>query len=300
MPKAAANGIELEYETFGDPGHPPILLIMGLASQLIHWPEPFCERLAQAGYYVIRFDNRDIGLSTRLSGQGKVKLMRQAIKAALGLRVRAPYLLEDMAQDALGLLDALKIESAHIVGASMGGMIGQILAAKHPQRVKSFVCWMSSSGNPLLRGPSLKIRLRLVSRPSKLDRESLIQHSMQTWRLIGSPRFPTDPGTLRARIERAFDRAHYPPGLARQTLAIIASPSRVPLLKKIKAPTLVLHGQDDALVPVAAAHDLAKHIPGARLEIIRGYGHDLPAQLLPRLAELVLEHLRSAALRQAA
>ncbi|MEK6805271.1 MAG: alpha/beta hydrolase [Pseudomonadota bacterium] len=291
MSKIQSNGIELEYESFGDAKHPPILLIMGLGGQLIHWPDEFCKTLAQAGYHVIRFDNRDIGLSTRLSGLGKIKLMRAGLKAMLGLRVRAPYVLDDMARDTVGLLDALKIGSAHVVGVSMGGMIGQILAARHPERVKTFVCWMSSSGNPLLRGPSLKIRMRLLSRPAKLDRESLVQHSMQTWRLIGSPQFPIEPSALRAKIERAFDRSYYPAGLARQTLAIIASGSRVPLLKQIKAPTLVLHGQDDALVPVAAAHDLARHIPGSRLEIIRGYGHDLPPQLLPKLAQLVLGHI---------
>lgn len=292
MPKAHTNNIELEYETFGNPADPPILLIMGLGAQLIHWPEPFCERLAQAGFYVIRFDNRDAGLSTRIHGHGKARLMRAGLKSLLGLPVRAPYTLDDMARDTVGLLDALHIGSAHVVAVSMGGMIGQILAAKYPQRVRTFVCWMSSSGNPRLPGPSLKIRLRMVTRPPKQDRESLIQHSMETWQLIGSPGFPIDTPTLRARIERAFDRAYYPAGLARQTLCILASGNRLHLLKHIQAPTLVLHGQNDALIPVAAAHDLARHIPGAHLEIIQGMGHDLPPQLLPKLADRVLSHIR--------
>lgn len=300
MAKARTNGIELEYETFGDSARPPILLIMGLGGQLIHWPESFCETLAEEGYYVIRFDNRDAGLSTRLSGHGQSKLLHAGLKSLLGLRVRAPYTLDDMAQDTVGLLDALKIESAHIVGVSMGGMIGQILAAKYPQRVKSFVCWMSSSGNPRLPGPSLKVRLRMVTRPPKNDRESLIQHLIGTWRLIGSPAFPIEPQALRAKIARAIDRAYYPAGLARQTLCILASGSRVRLLKQIQAPTLVLHGSDDALIPVAAAYDLARHIPGARLEIIRGYGHDLPPQLLPQLAQRVLNHISHQPLRVAA
>lgn len=291
MAKIAANGIELEYETFGDPQHPPILLIMGLGGQLIHWPETFCEALAHAGYYVVRFDNRDAGLSTRIRGHDKSKLMRAGLKSLLGLPVQSPYTLDDMARDTVGLLDALKIQSAHVVAVSMGGMIGQILSAKYPQRVKSFVCWMSSSGNPKLPGPSLKIRLRMVTRPPKLDRESLIQYSIGTWRLIGSPGFPTEPRALRAKIERAFDRAYDPAGLARQTLCILASGNRLPLLKQIKAPTLVLHGQDDALIPVAAAYDLAQRIPGARLETIRGMGHDLPPQLLPKLAQTVLAHI---------
>lgn len=300
MPKVQANGIQLEYETFGDASRPSILLIMGLGCQMIHWPEAFCETLAVAGYHVIRFDNRDAGLSTRISGQGKTKLLSAGIKSLIGLPVQAPYTLDDMARDTVGLLDALKIGSTHVVGVSMGGMIGQILAAKYPERVRSFVCWMSSSGNPRLPGPSLKIRLRMVTRPPKLDRESLIQHSMGTWHLIGSPGYPVEPPVLRARIERAFDRAHYPPGLARQTLSILASGSRVPLLKQIKAPTLVLHGQEDALIPVAAAHDLAKHIPGARLEIIRGMGHDLPPQLLSKLAQTVLSHIENRAYQAAA
>ena len=300
MPKAHANKIELEYETFGDPKHPAILLIMGLGGQLIHWPEPFCEKLAQAGYYVIRFDNRDAGLSTRISGHGQSKLVRAGLKSLLGLPVQAPYTLDDMARDTVGLLDALTIESAHVVAVSMGGMIGQILAAQYPQRVKSFVCWMSSSGNPRLPGPSLKIRMRMVTRPPKLDRESLIQYSMETWRLIGSPGFPVEPRELRARIERAFDRAYYPAGLARQTLCILASGHRLPLLKHIKAPTLVLHGQDDALIPVAAAHDLARRIAGAQLEIIKGMGHDLPPQLLPKLADRVLAHIENLAYQAAA
>ena len=290
MAKARSNGLELEYETFGDPKHPPILLIMGLGGQLIHWPEAFCESLAKAGHYVIRYDNRDVGLSTRISGHGRTQLIRAGLKSMLGLPVRAPYTLDDLALDAVGLLDALKIKSAHIIGVSMGGMIGQILAAKHHARVKSFVCWMSSSGNPRLPGPSLKVRLRLVTRPPKLDRESLIRYSMQTWRMIGSPGYPIEEKLLRARVERTFDRAYYPAGLARQTLGILASGNRLSLLKRIKAPTLVLHGQDDALIPVAAAHDLARHIPDSRLEIIKGMGHDLPPQLLPRLTQSVLAH----------
>lgn len=300
MPNVNANNIQIEYETFGDPKAPPILLIMGLGGQMILWPEPFCQTLAQAGYYVIRFDNRDIGLSTRITLANKTRLMRAGLKSFFGLPIQAPYTLDDMAQDALGLLDALQVDSAHVVGVSMGGMIGQILAAKYPARIKTFVCWMSSSGDPRLPGPSLKIQLRMFTRPKKTDRESLIQYSMQTWRLIGSPQFVTEETALRAKVERSFDRAFYPPGLARQTLAIMASGSRVPLLKYITAPTLIIHGQEDPLIPVAAAHDLARHIPGARLEIIRGMGHDLPPQLLARLAQSVLDHVSGQSYRAAA
>ncbi|HUP90646.1 MAG TPA: alpha/beta hydrolase [Solimonas sp.] len=295
MPKAKANGLDLEYESFGDKSAPAILLIMGLGGQLIHWPDDFCSALAEAGYRVIRFDNRDVGLSTRLDHLGRPRLLQAGVLGALGLPVRAPYKLNDMAQDAVSLLDALHIKSAHLVGVSMGGMIAQIIAAKHPERVQSLVLVMTTSGHRSLPQPSLPVRLRLVQRPEGRDRESLIRHSMQTWRMIGSPGFPQDDATLRQKVERAFDRAHYPRGLARQTLAIIASGSRTPLLGRIKAPTLVIHGKDDPLVRVAAGPDLAKRIRGAKLEIIEGMGHDLPPMLLPRLANLVLGHVKRAA-----
>ncbi len=300
MPQTRANGIQLEYETFGDPGAPVILLIMGLGGQLILWPESFCRTLADAGNYVIRYDNRDVGLSSKIEHAPKTNLLRAGVLATLRLPVSAPYNLDDMAQDALGLLDALKLDSAHIVGVSMGGMIGQILAAKHGNRVNSFVSIMSHSGNPRLPGPRLDLRLRLVRRPTRLDRESLIQHSMQTWRLIGSPAYPPEETALRAKVEHSHDRCVYPRGMARQTLAIMASGSRVPLLRRIAAPTLIVHGSDDPLVPVAAAYDLMKHIPNAQLEIISGMGHDLPAEILPRLTELILNHVRNAEPQQPA
>ncbi|MGH8453402.1 MAG: alpha/beta fold hydrolase [Nevskiales bacterium] len=295
MPQIQANGVHLEYETFGNPAHPPILLIMGLGAQLLLWPEEFCRALAEAGHYVIRYDNRDIGLSSKITHAGKSRLMRAAIASTFRLPVRAPYTLEDMARDALGLMDGLGLPRAHIVGASMGGMIAQILAARHSERVGSLTLVMSTSGNPRLPGPSLKIRLRLVKRPPLLDRESLIQYSMETWRLIGSPDYPTEESALRQKVERSYDRSHYPQGLARQTLAIIASGSRVPLLRRIVAPTLVIHGDADPLVPVAAAHDLAKHIPRVQLEIIKGMGHDMPPVPLQRITRLILDHARSSA-----
>ncbi len=294
MPQTRANGIQLEYETFGDPTAPAILLIMGLGGQLILWPESFCRALAGAGYCVIRYDNRDVGLSSKIEHAGKVKLFRAGVLSTLRLPVSAPYNLDDMAADALGLMEALKLRQAHVVGISMGGMIGQILAAKHEVRVKSFVSIMSHSGNPRLPGPRLEVRLRLVRRPALLDRESLIQYGMQTWRLIGSPGFPSEDAVLRAKVEQSFDRSHYPRGLARQTVAILASGSRVPILRRITAPTLIIHGAEDPLVPIAAAHDLKKHIPQARLETISGMGHDLPAQVMPRITDLILGHINGA------
>ena len=292
MPQARANNLNLEYETFGDPAHPPVLLIMGLGAQLVLWPDELCHALAAGGHYVIRFDNRDVGLSTKIEHARRPKLVRAALASMVGLKVKAPYTLDDMARDAVGLLDALQLKRAHVVGASMGGMIAQIVAAKYPERVDSLTLIMTTTGNPRLPQPRLEIRLKLVRRPTAGDRETLIRHSMDIWRLIGSPRYPMDEPALRSKVERSYDRSSYRHGIARQTLAIIASGSRVPLLKRIQAPTLIIHGKDDPLVPVSGGYDLVRHIPGARLEIIEGMGHDLPHQLLPTFTKLILAHTR--------
>jgi pimeloyl-ACP methyl ester carboxylesterase len=292
MPQAQANGIQIEYETFGKSTDPAILLIMGLGGQLVLWPEALCRALAAGGYYVIRYDNRDVGLSSKIDSAGKPDLNSAGLRFMLRLPLKAGYTLDDMAADAAGLLDALNIRRAHVVGMSMGGMIGQILAARHGERLLSFTAIMTSSGNRSLPQPSFKLRLRLTQRPRRTDRESLVQHSMNTWRLIGSPGYPTPDAELRAMVERDQARCLYPRGMARQTLAIMAAPSRVPLLQQIKAPTLVIHGLADPLVPVAAGRELARLIAGARLELIEGMGHDLPAALLPRIGGLILGHVR--------
>jgi len=294
MPFAKANGLTLSYETFGRPQDPAILLIMGLGGQLVMWPEPFCEALAAAGYHVIRFDNRDIGLSDKLDHLGKPDLMRTSLLWTLRLPIKAPYLIDDMAEDAVSLLDALGIKTAHVVGVSMGGMIGQVMAARYPRRVRSLTLIMTTSGNPRLPWPSLKVRLRLVRRPQTLDRDGLIRHGIGTWRLIGSPGFPSTEEELHEKVARQIDRNIHPRGFVRQMVAIMASGSRVRILGKIKAPVLIVHGQHDPLVPVAAARDLAKHLPQAKLEIIDGMGHDLPRALLPRIEHLILHHLKHA------
>ncbi len=294
MPHVHANGLRLEYESFGSPADPAILLIMGLGGQLVMWPEPFCDTLARAGYRVIRFDNRDVGLSSKLDHLGKPALLRAGLAYSLRLPLRAPYTLDDMALDTVGLLDALQLKTAHVVGVSMGGMIAQLLAARHGARVRSLTSIMSHSGNPRLPGPTLPVRLRMVRRPALRDREALIAHGIQTWRMIGSPGFREDAAVLRERVARQIDRNLHPPGFARQMTAIMAAQSRVPLLPRIQAPTLIVHGRHDPLVPVAAAHDLARHLPAARLEIIDGMGHDLPQPLLPRLEQLILHHLKHA------
>lgn len=287
----AANGLQLEYDTFGSPERPAILLIMGLGAQLTLWPESFCQRLAAAGYYVIRYDNRDSGLSTQLDALGKPKTLRAGIGYKLGLPIRAGYTLDDMADDAIGLLDALGIQRAHVVGASMGGMIAQLLGARFPQRVRSLSLLMTSRGGRRAAGPSLKVALRLLKRPETRDREVLVEYSLQTWKLVGSLPYLPPEDEMRELVGRQIDRAHRPAGAARQTLAIFASAGRKALLGRIAVPTLIVHGAIDPLIPVAAAFDLMRRIPGARLEVVPGMGHDLPTALLPQLADSILRHL---------
>lgn len=294
MPRVAVNGIELEYESRGADSAPAVLMVMGLGCQLIHWPDALCDDLVAAGYRVIRFDNRDAGLSTQLDAAGLPKLLRAGIAARLRLPVRAPYTLDDMASDTLGLLDALGIAETHLVGLSMGGMISQLVAARQPQRVKSLTLWMTHSGHPGLPQPSWRLQLRMIRRPESRAREALVRHGVQTWRLIGSPGYPTPADELQAQVERYVDRAYTPRGTGRQMAAILAARSRRSLLRGLKMPVQIIHGEDDPLVPVAGAHDLARQIPGARLHLIKGMGHDLPAPLLPRLAGLLREHFAAA------
>ncbi|MFC4252320.1 alpha/beta fold hydrolase [Sinimarinibacterium flocculans] len=291
MPRVKTNGIEIEVESFGQARDPAILLIMGLGGQMVLWPDDFCERLAGAGYRVVRFDNRDIGLSTKLDGLGRPPLLRNGIAHTLRLPVRAPYRLDDMALDSVGVLDALDIERAHVVGVSMGGMIAQLLAARHVGRVASLTSIMSSSGHRALPGPRFDVQLRLMKRPARLDREGLIAHGMQTWRMIGSPGYPETEADLRDKVARQIDRNVHPQGFVRQISAIMASGSRAPLLSQVRAPTLIIHGKADPLVPVAAAYDLKKRLPQARLEVIEGMGHDMPRALLPRIEQMILEHV---------
>jgi pimeloyl-ACP methyl ester carboxylesterase len=244
---------------------------------------------------VIRFDNRDIGLSGKLHGAPRVNLPMALLRSFLGLKIHAPYRIDDMADDAIGLLDALGIRKAHIVGASLGGMIAQSAAARHTERTRSLVSLMSTSGDPRL--PKAKPRAAatlLARRPPKGDREASIEFGVRVLKTISSPGYPPDEDDLRARVAAAFDRAYYPAGVARQLLAIMASGSRVEMLKTIRVPTLVLHGADDPLVPVEGGKSTAALIPGAELEIISGWGHDLPAALLPRLAERIADHCRKA------
>jgi len=283
--------LHIEYESFGDPSHPAIVLIMGLGMQLMAWPDSFCQALVARGYRVIRFDNRDCGLSGRAPGKKRANLMLAMAASALGLPVRAPYTLDDMAGDTVGLMDKLGIARAHIVGASMGGMIAQVLAAKFPLRVLSLTSIMSTSGNRKVSKPTKPARKVLLARPANpKDPESVIEHLVEMFGVIGSPGYPSTREELRSRIGKSVRRAYDPAGVARQLLAIIASGDRRKLLRTIAAPTLVIHGADDPLVPLAAGRDTAQHIPGAKLEVIEGMGHDFPEALMPRLAQAIADH----------
>ena len=279
----SANGVALEVEDHGPTHGEPLLLIMGLGMQLVAWHTNFVASLVARGFRVIRFDNRDIGLSQRFDELGVPNLALDSIRYAIGLKVRAPYTVADMADDTAALLDALHIPAAHICGASMGGMIAQQLAVRHPTRVKSLTLMMTSSGSRRLPGPTLKVRSALISRPGDPhDVGSIIEHYVRLYRLIGSPGYPADDAYLHERLGLAVRRSYRPKGTARQMVAIAADGNRSRLLAQIKVPTQIIHGKDDPLVPVAAGHDLAAKITGAQLDVIEGMGHDLPEPLWPR------------------
>jgi proline iminopeptidase len=289
---AQVNGITIAYETSGSPLNPPVLLIMGLGMQLIAWPQDLVDGLVEQGYYVIRFDNRDIGLSTKFPQHKKPNLVWVYVKSLFGLKQAGGYTLHDMADDAAGLLDALGIAQAHVVGVSMGGMIAQIFASRFSARTLSLTSIMSSSGKRGLPGPTAAARNAMMRSADPADRKAVVDRVVNVYRVIGSPSFPTPERVMRANIERAIDRGANPDGVARQLVAIVGSGDRTPLLRKIRCPSLVIHGAADPLVPVACGIDTARAIPGARLELIEGMGHDLPAQLIERLLALLDHHLR--------
>jgi pimeloyl-ACP methyl ester carboxylesterase len=284
-----ANGIRLAYEEFGQPDHPAMVLVMGLGTQLLGWPLAMCEELAGRGFRVIRFDNRDIGLSEKMENAHIPQAVGLMLRARLRLPVNVPYTLTDMARDCVGLMDALGIERAHLVGASMGGMIGQIVAAKFGERLLSFTSIMSSSGNPRIPGASPDVVRAMVKRSLSGEKPDLAS-SMALWRKIGSPAYQPTDAQLRKKILDSWQRSDYREGYSRHLAAVIANGSRVKLLRKIKTPTLVIHGRDDALVSVHGGIDTARNIPGSKLKIFDGMGHDLPEALLPEIIELIASH----------
>ena len=286
---ARANGIELTYDTFGDAQAPPLVLIMGLAAQMIAWDDEFCAALAARGFRVIRFDNRDIGLSTRFESLG-VPNVPQLLQAHLaGQPVSAAYTLSDMARDVVGLLDALAIDAAHVVGASMGGAIAQTLAIEHPQRLRSLTSIMASSGDPSLPPPTPEA-LQLLLTPTPTDQAGYCQRYLQARKVLRGPGFPQDEARDPERAAQTFARGVYPPGVARQIAAIVASGSRKAALASVRVPTLVIHGDADPLVPVACGIDVADTVPGAQRLIIKGMGHALPIALWPRIVDAIATH----------
>ncbi|HZZ61299.1 MAG TPA: alpha/beta hydrolase [Roseiarcus sp.] len=288
MPRVRANGIDVEYESFGREDDPLVLLIMGLAAQLLFWPEPLCEGLAAKGFRVVRFDNRDIGKSTHLSDGGTPNIPELLKRAASGLRLETPYTLADMAEDAVGLISALGAGRAHVVGASMGGMIAQLVAINHPDRTKSLTSIMSTTGRRDLPPGDSETLAALTRPPKSLRREDLIEHGLLVRHALASPGFPASEADNRAFVERVVDRAPYDPGgIVRQLAAVIAASPRNELLKAVRRPALVLHGDSDPLFPVAAAKDTAESIPGAELVAVPGMSHSLPESLAP----LCLKHL---------
>ena len=291
--KATANGIEIEYEDFGPKNAPPVLLIMGLGAQLTLWPMAMVDQLVERGYRAIRYDNRDVGLSTKLDAHEAPPMATIIGQMMMGVRPDVPYLIEDMAADAVGLLDALGIEKAHIMGASMGGMIAQMVAAKWPDRVLSLTSIMSTTGNPAVGQATPEAMAVLTQRPTSNDVAAIVAHGVRAEKVIGSPGYPVSEADLSARIRRDFERSFYPAGIARQMAAIVGSGDRRAALRKITAPTMVIHGVDDPLVPIAGGRDTAATIPGARIVEIAGMGHNLPEPLIPQVLDAFEEVART-------
>ena len=283
--KIQANSIQIEVDDQGPRDGPVVLLIMGLGMQLIAWPQALVQLLTDRGFRVVRFDNRDIGLSQGFDHAGVPNMALAGLRYALHLPVKSPYSLADMGRDALGVLDALGIAQAHVCGASMGGMIAQHLAAEAPRRVASLTLMMTTSGARSLPQPPWSVRKVLMSRPMKPGTDAAVDWILQVLRVIGSPAYPTSAEAMRERALASVQRAWHPAGSARQLLAVVADGDRTPLLSRITSPTRIVHGVADTLVPVACGHDLAAHIRGADTEFIAGMGHDLPEALLPRFAQ---------------
>jgi pimeloyl-ACP methyl ester carboxylesterase len=291
---ARVGELEIAYRTLGDADDPPLLLVMGLGSQLIHWDLEFCEQLAERGFHVIRFDNRDAGRSTKIKAP-----VPNLVRGVAGLPIKAPYLLDDMAGDAFGLLDHLGIERAHVVGVSMGGMIAQTMAIRRPERVLSLASVMSTTGERRVGRPKLRLWGVLLRRAPR-DRQQYIEYFVRVFRMIGSPGFPVDEDRLRKLAAATYDRGHHPAGTGRQLAAIMASGDRTPQLRRLAVPTVVIHGTDDPLVPFRGGVATARAIPNAEFLAIPGMGHDLPRQVWPRIIDAIVAGVERAAAPQPA
>jgi pimeloyl-ACP methyl ester carboxylesterase len=293
MPLAQVNGIEIFYDTFGDPDDVPLLLIMGLGSQMIYWDEDLCQGFADRGFYVVRFDNRDVGLSSKIDGRAHTDLLTTLMRAAQGEPIDAPYLLADMATDAIGLLDVLGIDAAHIVGASMGGMIAQTIAIEHAARALSLTSIMSTTGE-LDVGQATPEAVQRLLTPRPTGREHAIELGTESARVIGSPEH-FDEDRARRRVADAYDRCYCPAGFARQMVAVAASGSRADAPRALDVPTLVIHGDVDPLVTPSGGARTAELIPGAELLVLEGMGHDLPSSFWPQIIDAITTHAAKAA-----
>jgi pimeloyl-ACP methyl ester carboxylesterase len=288
---AHANGIELCYDTFGDRAAPPLVLIMGLAAQMIAWDEEFCAQLAARGYWVVRFDNRDIGLSTKLAEHGTPDIMATVGALMQGKSVTAPYTLRDMADDSVGLMDALGIRSAHVAGASMGGAIAQEIAIRHPSRLRTLTSIMASTGEPGLSPPTPEAMAILTS-SAPTEWNAYLERYRKIWAVLRGPGFPLDEARDAERAAATFARGLNPPGAARQFAAVLASGSRKDALASVKAPTLVIHGDADPLTRLDGGQATARAIPGAKLLVIKGMGHALPIPMWPEIIAAIDGHAR--------
>lgn len=295
-----ANGIDIEVETFGDKANPTVIFVMGFGAQLINWPVEMMEGLVERGFHVVRFDNRDVGLSQKFPELGQPNAGDVMAKVVSGEVPDVPYTLTDMAADAVGVLDAMGIDKAHIAGGSMGGMIVQVAAAGWPDRFHSMTSIFSSTGNPELPQATDEAMTALLSRPENEERDTVVAHQMKVRKVIGSPGYPAQEDEARARAQESFDRSYYPEGTTRQYAAIIADGDRRERIKSISCPVLVLHGTDDPLVRVEGGRDTAANIPGARIVELDGWGHDLPTELVPRLVEEIAAHCSAAGTKAAA
>jgi pimeloyl-ACP methyl ester carboxylesterase len=288
--RLASNGLQFEVDVQGPADGEPLLMIMGLGMQLTAWPEELVQMLVQRGFRVIRLDNRDAGLSDGFDAAGMPNLGKALLRHAVRLPVGSAYGLDDMARDTLGVMDALGLQSAHIAGASMGGMISQHIASLAPERVRSLTLMMTTPGRRSLPQPNLKLRLMLTSRPKTQREEDRLAHSLGIYRAIGSPGYPQDAARLRERVLSNLRRAYRPSGTARQLMAVVADGDRSAMLRRLQVPSLVLHGEADPLVPVAHGRELQRCIPGARGQFVPGWGHDLPPGIWPLLAQAIGEH----------
>jgi pimeloyl-ACP methyl ester carboxylesterase len=297
VPNIDANGISLHYESLGNENDPPLLLIMGLAVQMILWPDALCQMLVEKGFRVIRFDNRDVGLSTHLDHLATPNIALEYVKFMMRLPVKAPYMIDNMAADTAALIDVLGLKRPHVVGASMGGMIAQNLAANYPDKVASLTSIMSTTGRRSLPKPTWKTMRAIMQPPARLgDTQGAINRMVNVFNVISSKTYPPDPVALRDMCTRHVLRSNYPPGAARQLMAIAASDDRTYVVRNIKAPTLVLHGDEDKLVSPVCGMETAREIVygggKAKISIIKGMGHDLPMPLLGRIAEEIAAHCK--------